>query len=30
MLCSLRELGLGEESDGIAELRRAVVLGQLR
>lgn len=28
MLCSLRELGLGEESDGIAELPDTVVLGQ--
>ncbi|WP_367160322.1 phenylalanine--tRNA ligase subunit beta [Kozakia baliensis] len=28
MLCSLRELGLGEESDGIAELPENVVLGQ--
>ncbi|MEE8659462.1 Phenylalanine--tRNA ligase beta subunit [Acetobacteraceae bacterium EV16G] len=28
MLCSLRELGLGEESDGIAELPETVVLGQ--
>ncbi|CAI9121146.1 phenylalanine--tRNA ligase subunit beta [Brytella acorum] len=28
MLCSLRELGLGAESDGIAELPENVVLGQ--
>ncbi len=28
MLCSLRELGLGAESDGIAELPETVVLGQ--
>ncbi|AQS87179.1 phenylalanyl-tRNA synthetase subunit beta [Neoasaia chiangmaiensis NBRC 101099] len=28
MLCSLRELGLGEEADGIAELPENVVLGQ--
>jgi len=28
MLCSLRELGLGEESDGIAELPEGTVIGQ--